>query len=413
VRKINWFFSYPTAFSFGQRTVFRNTIEQLVSGISEDTGVNINFEPENLITESIAAALYFRKQHHSKDLFLCLDIGGGTSDVSIWKSADNLYQSSIRFASRDMFIAPLGRLLDSKTVMETVRTTEPSDGIHTMLEYGNGDTPNSKEMIKFFIETVLFEYYNTFKQRLNSLKGEDERHYKNFKYCVFIAYSALCYYLANIIISLLKAGKIDNEVSDIVFGLSGKGSKLTDWIKELCPIIYEELQNLIHEKAGVSIRFHPQFSADAAKTETAQGLICDLVAGKQNQLIKGAMPEVYLGSSIELIKGSEKPRSYSKDDFVDVYKDELIKSPKELKVGIDKELTDFREFLVFFNKLAGETRGEMPEISIDWYEKNKKSLKNQIEKVFGDILKGDDRFDAPFIVSVKVFLEVYSEEHLV
>jgi hypothetical protein len=94
-----------------------------------------------------------------------------------------------------------------------------------------------------------------------------------------------------------------------------------------------------------------------------------------------------------------------------VYTDELLKTPAKLKASIDKELTDVGEFLDFFNRLAGKTKGAMPEISIDWYQQNKKSLWNQIEKVIGDTLKAG-RFDAPFIVIVKVFLEVYSEVYL-
>jgi hypothetical protein len=310
-----------------------------------------------------------------------------------------------------MFIAPLVRLLKRKSVMEVVQSSDVADGIHTMLEYGGGDTPNSKDKIKFFIETVLFEYYDKFKQRLDSLKGADNDCYENFKYCVFIAYSALCYYLANIIISLLQEGKIDNDVTVIVFGLSGKGSKMTGWIEDICPIIYEEIENLILEKTKIKIKIKPEFDKASAKTETAKGLICNLENGKQKDSGEGAEPKVYFGSSIELSKGSGNTRSYSKDEFVDIYTDELIKTPAELKVSIDKELTDFGDFVDFFNKLAGKTRGGMPEISTEWYKKKKKELWDQIEKVFGDVLK-EGRFDAPFIVIVKVFLEVYSEEYL-
>jgi hypothetical protein len=411
VRKINCFFSYPTAFGFDEKDKFQGTIKQLVDNLSKDTGVNITFESENLITESIAAALYFRNKAPMKSLFLCVDIGGGTSDVSIWMSEKNLFQTSVRFASRDMFITPLERLLQRETVSNVVQSADNVDGIRKMLDYGDNKNTISKDKFKFFIETALFEYYDKFKKRLDSLKGEDEACYKSFRYSVFIAYSALCYYLANIISSLLKEGKIDNDVSDIVFGLSGKGSKLTDWIKSFCTIIYKETEALVHEKSGVEIRFKPEFAADVAKTETAKGLICNLVDGKQKESVEGADATVYLGNGIKLAKDAETSRLYSKDEFIDVYADELLKTPAKLKISIDKDLSDFGEFLDFFNKLAGKTKGEMSEISIEWYQKNKKSLWNQIEKVFGDIQKAG-RFDAPFIVIVKVFLAVYTEEYL-
>ena len=417
VRKINWFFSYPTAFSFGDLGDFSERLEALTKNIEHDTGIASNYKPkENLLTESIAAAYYFRKKNPREQVFLCIDIGGGTSDVSIWIKTKYVFQSSIRFASRDMFITPLKRLLKGN-VMEEVRTNIKSDNIYTMLDFKSNST--SDEMTKFFIETVLFEYYATLKQRLVSLQGENEAAYKEFKYSVFIAYSGLVYYIANIISELFNTNnakkKIDNDITDIVFGLSGKGSKLTIWIDRFCDILYEEAQTLIKEKTksdinpdGLSIRFRIQFEPETAKTETAIGIICDLDNGRQKNAVVPVDPDVFMGSNITVSKGSES-RDYKTNDFVDTYNDQFFANPKELTISINRELQALDDFIAFFNKIAVRTKNDMQPVSADWLIKEKKPLWKKIETEFENLLD-NGHFNPPFIVMLDVFLKEYFYE---
>jgi hypothetical protein len=160
------------------------------------------------------------------------------------------------------------------------------------------------------------------------------------------------------------------------------------------------------------IKISPQSKPGAEKTATAEGLICDLdKAGEQKNLSEPAKPQSYLGGNIELQKTGEK-RVYGKDQFVAVYEDDFIKTPEKLTVSIDNELADFGEFISFFNRIAVKTQGDMPEISSEWYEKNKKNLRNQIKTAFEKHLQEDKRFEPPFIVMLKVFLDFYSEEYL-
>jgi hypothetical protein len=393
-------------------------LNKLIKDISSDTGVEILFNgTTNMITESVAAAYYFRKNNDRQDTFLCIDIGGGTSDISIWNEGSNLFQSSIRFASRDMFITPLSTLLQQKGVMDKVQGTEQEDGIHAMLTECSKDTStNSNERIKFFIETVLFEYFETFRDRLEKLEGEDAKYYNKFKYSVFIAYTGLMYYVGNIICAMLTTieteKKIDSSRAEIVYGLSGKGSKLTIWIKSHCEKIHEAIETMILNKTGVKIDLKFSFEEQYAKTETAKGLICNLdPSGKQQDKAKLAKPEVFLGSSITLIK-ENIPRVYAKDVFVRSYgDDDYIQDTKNITFELDKELSDFDDFLEFFNKLAPETEGDMPKIDLSWYKEKRKVLYGRLEKDFKSIFK-DDRFESPFIIILKGFLKDYSEEYL-
>jgi hypothetical protein len=409
VRKINWFFSYPTAFSLGDRGDFNDRLEKLLDALEKDTSIKQIFNGgNNLLTESIAAAYYFRKQNPLEQVFLCVDIGGGTSDISLWLKTKYAFQSSVRFASRTMFVEPLKKLLERQSIMDAARTQNVADGIRAMLDYGGQGAIISEEKIKFFIETVLFEYYNDFKTRLDALAGEDLAAYKLFKYQVLIAYSGLMYYLTNIIARLFEDGKIEKDIAAVVLGLSGKGSKMTDWIKAYCPIIYHEAEALVKEKTGgIEITLRDRFNAETAKTETAKGLIADLDgSGKQKHEAAEVNPEVYMGASIELTSEDGITKNLYEDDFIDTYSDRFFSKPETLKVKISPDLPELELFIKFFNAIARQSKGDIDPIDDGWWTRHKKDLWNKIQTGFENVL-AEKRFDPPFIVMISVFLKEY------
>jgi len=406
--KINWFFSYPTAFSGRNRGAFGGMLSKITENIAKETGIKNEYDNGHLITESIAAAYYFKYKNPRETVFLCLDIGGGTSDVSICVKDKYVFQSSIRFASRDMFITPLLELLYTGSVLDEVGKAE-DDRIGTMLVY-KGASDDDKA--KFFIETVLFEFYDTFWDRLIALQGENKAAFERFTYRVFIAYSGLIFYIANIVAELLNKKGIDKDEigQTIILGLSGKGSKLTDWIREYCSFLYEEAQNLIAEKTksyaspeGISVRFKQQFESESAKTETAIGLICNLdhQTGTHTKKLEEKDPEIFLGSEVEVTKDG-KPHEI-KDKFVNPYEDPF-RDPSELSVKIDQNIDALDEFIQFFNSVAAKTRGDMPPVSIDSVNGMKKDLRSQINTQFENV-RSSGRFDPPFIVILDVFLK--------
>lgn len=414
-RKINWFFSYPTAFGFHHLAEFSEMLGSLLEGLRQETGIEQVFNgQDSMLPESMAAAYYFRKKDERQGVFLCVDIGGGTSDISLWIKKEYAFQSSIRFASRDMFVEPLKLLLKQDSVMHTVRTPNPADGIHTMLEFGRDDASLSDERIKSFIEVALVEYLPDFKKRLNSLAGQDLAAYKNFRYRVLIAYSGLVYYLAGIIAQLCIEEKIDKDTTKIVLGLSGKGAKMTDWINAYTQLIYGAAQTLIKEKTGgVEIELLEKFEPKAAKTETATGLIANLDgSGKLPDRQGEANSKIFMGASIELTDG-KTTKNLSAGESIDPYsdsdKDGFYYHLENLKVNFTGELPEMEGFINFFNNIARQTRGDINPIDENWWERHKKDLRNQFKTVFENTL-AEKRFEAPFIVMIRVFLMEYNND---
>jgi hypothetical protein len=80
-------------------------------------------------------------------------------------------------------------------------------------------------------------------------------------------------------------------------------------------------------------------------------------------------------------------------------------------VEFDKELAELEAFIAFFNKITAKTGNEMPPIDTAEFAKAKKSLWNSIKAECENTLE-QGRFEPPFIVMLKVFLEEYAEEFL-
>lgn len=113
---INWFYSLPTAFSPYMRGEYRKVWRLISRFIGESTGLRSTQEPQQM-TESFANARYFTHREEAPPVVgaVFMDIGGGTTDMSIWQDNAERCGISIRFAGRDIFLGPLfhlrGRLI--------------------------------------------------------------------------------------------------------------------------------------------------------------------------------------------------------------------------------------------------------------------------------------------------------------
>lgn len=111
---ISWRFSFPTAFSPSDLQIFDDSWRQVVEYCAEMTGVSPAVDKESSShykrkNESVAAAHYFREVEKAPllDGAVCIDIGGGTSDIVVWQESQIVAQASFRLAGRDIFLHPI------------------------------------------------------------------------------------------------------------------------------------------------------------------------------------------------------------------------------------------------------------------------------------------------------------------
>lgn len=105
---IEWCVSYPSAFSYINKTTFHRNWQEIAEDLSPKTGINYSTptidDTQRFCTESVALAQYFNdKESHPLIRTTCIDIGGGTSDISIWENRKIVYQCSVLFAGRNIF----------------------------------------------------------------------------------------------------------------------------------------------------------------------------------------------------------------------------------------------------------------------------------------------------------------------
>jgi hypothetical protein len=415
---INWFCSYPTAFSHEAQKWFRDDVlKRLFGGLSkESTGIEAKFdEKTGFVTESVAAARHFITKHPDEGLYLCVDIGGGTSDISVWyqKRAefDYMFQSSVRFASGEMFVDPLLKLLNSDpAVLDDVLTQDSQDPIWR-LNYFWGPTyvpsrGHSLLMKRGQLSAVLSEYAKEIEKRLR----RHQRISPAFATYVTIAYSGLCFYLAHIIAALFK-GRETAMPPGMVFGLSGRGALLTEWID--ADAVHREMGKLIPklvygEKSGASFKITLAFSPEqktGAKTETARGLLCKSIGGEKRPA------EIYMGAGVSFEKKDRTGKGIPKsaDDFVS-REDSFVTSPADWTASFDSDLNSLKEFIEFFDEVVHNSSVDgydnVNNIGLSWFKDNRAALQEKIDNAFGYTMSNALRFESPFIVALKGLLSI-------
>lgn len=108
--EINWNFSHPFAFTERDRGHFERIWIDVGSACERATGLS-----HQVVTpaqsESIVTAKFFASTLQSRYATggfasgaVCIDIGGETSDISIWQNNELYWQTSLRFAGRHIFL---------------------------------------------------------------------------------------------------------------------------------------------------------------------------------------------------------------------------------------------------------------------------------------------------------------------
>ena len=142
VHSIEWRYSFPKAMPSYIKGSLKTIYNHITTHITKLTG--IAGDDSNSIqatTEGIAAGLYF-KHHYSNfgHAAVCIDIGGGTSDITIWKGKKLLLETSLRVAGRSLL---LDILFKNVKVLKKLGCTD--DEI-LMLE----DLVNNKTEVEFY-----------------------------------------------------------------------------------------------------------------------------------------------------------------------------------------------------------------------------------------------------------------------
>ena len=218
VSKIDWHFSYPIAFSPGSKVNFEGICESIIGDIKETGYLPIDpMAPVSLESESIVTGKFFAGEFGGfADGAVCIDIGGETSDISIWQDNTLCWQTSIRFAGRHIFLDLLKHKPDFlKDVGVTEAAIPPRSNPNDF--YSQADT---------LIDALINNSPEDLKVKFGIYGGKIDA--TPFVPLISLGISGLFYYVGLIVNFLNRETEFRKKMPNIYIG--GNGSRILHWL---------------------------------------------------------------------------------------------------------------------------------------------------------------------------------------
>jgi hypothetical protein len=342
---VSWRFSYPSAFSRLDKRTFIDAWSRVIERVEMLTGlrqIGSHVAPK---TESVAAAAYFANLDDIRQVanvnkgIVCMDIGGGSTDISIWQGNLMIYQTSLQFAARDILLRPLyanphflGKLPESE------KSKVDADIF--------ARTARSKVQQSFYtqVDTLLMSQGEAIVNNLHKIAGQAD--VQSLLQMVALAISGIVYYVGLILKKLNEDGSYHAVLPNLYFG--GNGCRLLHWIAGKrydpegdVPLLLKEV---LSAACGFTLDEKSKFIAHVSqvpKSEVAYGLVQDAVPLKQKEQFD---PETYVAGMDFFKDGQQYP--WSKMIVVEDFLGGL---------GVPEGLEPLPVFLEAFNRGAEKT----------------------------------------------------------
>lgn len=398
--RIQWRYSYPTAFTRIETDEYVSQWDALADFCNEISGLK-EIESDKItlsMSESLAAARYFYDKNAAtlSKGYVCIDIGGGTTDISIWRSRDNKsshrLQTSIKFAGRDIILS----LIKKKPRFLKIFGIDEKF-INKLKELKGNESAFYSQA-----EALITNKWDDILKMLPKKSAEQEL--KDFLNIVAFAMGGLIYYVATLIKYLIIQDKdfINRGIPNIYIG--GNGSKILHWLSKR-PFdkktpINELFKNIVMDVCECRDTNFEINASEEPKSEAAKGLICSdrFKDGKKDG--DSDIPSVVISGEnfVNKTSGIEK-RCF-----------EIIEE-SDIKDGIyiSRELPQIKNFISIFNRYAHDSGL----VEIGFEEGNFMDVTNEIDDQL-DSINGNNLKDVHvyplFIMEIKKVLEMKSNE---
>jgi len=282
--QIEWWYSYPTAFSRTREGAFRAIWRKVVAWCANLTGLPATLNSPESRTESEATALYFRDPigHNAATVTgaVCIDIGGSTSDVAIWQRESLCWQSSLRFAGRDIFLnflfanpEFLGQLMNG---IDTDSLLEAKERGRTVF-YAQADALLRERGERLF---ESFPYFAEQPQMAKLLQA------------LALGIAGVFYYVGLLVKHLRDRSIYSLEVPRFYIG--GNGSRMFRWLSMGKPFnsgasVNEIFKTVFLRASGLSQSPLTIEISERPKAEAAFGLICGTQLGNEPNANQGVL----------------------------------------------------------------------------------------------------------------------------
>lgn len=301
VGEIHWRFSYPTALSNDGYEKYKEITDEISKDINKACGVVSGVH--GYYPESIASARHFRNEDAQ---YISIDIGGGSTDVSLWRAdpndkneLENIMQFSVGIASRKIFLAGLtDAIVNPKGIIG--KQSYPPNNIQNRIknlltEFTEApgavkdkmdevmacvakakeirDIKNDMSNFAHIIELLLQLNGERLRESFNNaLDNNSMKQRKKLQEVLVMGLWGILYYTAKSITDLGFKEKL-SDVSDLRIKFAGNGSRMCDWLNESTKKNLERAFNSVLDKdRKYTVKFDPIDDKDL-KTEAASGML--------------------------------------------------------------------------------------------------------------------------------------------
>lgn len=266
---VRWHFSYPDAFTAFHREDFKALLPQAIQSALGTPQHHPKIE--ELLSESLAAAFYFGsdrsegKHAYFSESVLTLDVGGGTTDVSLWQNRKLAWQASFMLAGRNLLINFLRHNAKLADAMASNRPqlVEPVKAVALLARENASQLDTAIEML---VNHPTFA--NAFSSDRPRLSGVPE--YKQLTAIAELALAGMLFYVGSLMRRLHQDGKFDLNRGTVYVCLGGRGSLL--FKNAIISSQQDRIGELFRKAAGLREPVRIEFSAQP-KEEVASGLL--------------------------------------------------------------------------------------------------------------------------------------------
>ncbi|WP_013325770.1 hypothetical protein [Gloeothece verrucosa] len=426
VKEIQWSLSYPSAFSRRDKKRYAQVWKDLTTELEKTTGIKQNhpeIDSDNLRTESLAVAQYFADfEGHDLVYTTCIDLGGGTSDISIWEDNQLLHQCSVQLAGRDIFsqfLAMNPKFLEQKLKFDPKKWKDLRGGAF-----------NAKMDVWLRLESE-----NWLRSQRTLL--QDDPDLQGLVRLTAIGIAGLYYYVG-ILLKVLNAEEKYQKGQITPVYIGGNGSRFLKWLDNGGEFnknseVNELLSRMLSAGSGFEDTEQLTRLSQRPKDEAACGLV--LQGTKLKGMGKKVKDPLIAGEKFE-IKTLNQANNEEENT-------QIISAESRLWVDEDLDVIEFKvpelvqlpKFLCEFHNalrnldieeitpLKGYVRSPERDKNKKLWDDTERELNNMLLKLKEDAQKNGDakknendkstdkiRWEPPFILGLKALLQVLGKE---